>query len=175
MRKFFPLIAFSLILVIVAGTIGYALGVAELSKKNTTPLEPTPEAAPVAEASTKTYTNEKLGFTFEYPSDFELWEEETSTVTYVNMNGFYDLLTLEVSSQGGETFFSSLPVSKVATYNGIDWSFHEASEYCDAGECGETSVGYTTRKGNLLFTLTLGNSQSDPLTAVKILSTFKFL
>lgn len=178
MRKFFPLIVFSLVLVAVSSLIGYSLGMAEKSKRETnqvieTPIQDTAEEN--SDEGVKTYTNEEYGFTFDYPADFELWEEQTSMRTYINMNGLYELLTLEVSEQETESFYSSQPISRVDTFNGIDWSYHEPSEYCDAGECNDTVPGYTTRKNNLLFTLTISAPNSDPATATKIISTFRFL
>jgi hypothetical protein len=185
MKKVLPYIVGITAIVIVSGFIGYFISMQQIQKVDLFPntvesptdnnIGDNPTFLNGNTADLKTYENNDLGFTFQYPSSYDLSEEETSTTYYVNLIDTYEILTFEILKQSTDNFFSQLPTSRIVSYNGIDWSFHESSKYCDSGECGDTNPGYTTRKNDMLFTLILDKSDADTKTAIQVLSTFKFL
>ncbi len=186
MRKGFalPLILLIIVFSMIAVGIGYFI----FTSKQTTQPQPTtitqstssPEPATksslVADESQKTYTNENYLFSFNHPTDFVVTEKP-------NISG--GQFTIELKNQTEELVLdiqaeSSVPnwpgntgYARVKTLNSIEWKIFSKSNYCDAGQCSDTSVIYRTsyKNNSYHFILrTISEKKGEDL-----ISTFKFL
>jgi len=125
-------------------------------------------------ASWKTYTNKKYSYSFKYPKEYTIREEDASTVFYVwlskdkNDNFRLDI----IPSNNSGSFASRLKPTRKFPYNDIIWTEYPKSSYSDAGMSGDTPITLETLKNGFYFSLIL--FKDDLITAEKIVSTFKF-
>lgn len=124
-----------------------------------------------ATADWKTYTG--TGFSFKYPEDLILTEENSTENTYVYLKkSSSTYFTLEILNQKSKTLTEAQETEKQVEYNGNNWVLHKSSNYCDAGECGDLAQGYTLRINDIIYTLLMDKGNKE--IAEKILSTFRF-
>lgn len=130
---------------------------------------PSPTPDPTAEW--KTYTG--TGFSFKYPEDLILTEENSTENTYIYLKkSGSTYFTLEILNQKSKTLIEAQETEKQIEYNGNNWILHKSSNYCDAGNCGDLAQGYTLRINDIIYTLLIDKGNKE--IAEQILSTFKF-
>ncbi|MCL4416708.1 MAG: hypothetical protein M1365_08450 [Actinobacteria bacterium] len=136
-------------------------------------IKPSTTSAPVEVSGWKNYQNSTLNISFKYPDSLTLTQEKSSTASYIYLKNESENLTFEIVKQLGNNLLSRGKLEKTVSFNNISWNFYGSSSYCDAGECGDISPGYSTRNGSLLisFYIVKGTDSSIP---EKILSTFQF-
>ena len=177
------ILIFAIIFLLLASTCFFAFQYVQLKKQISQIIPtPTPFTSPKPTvkaddptANWKTYTNNQYGLKFKYPITFTLSEEQSSNATYIYLKTNNEELTFEIIKQETDNFLSHLPIKTSKNYNTIVWNFHEPSQYCDAGNCGPTSAGYTTRYEKYLISFILGKVGSTSIIPDQILSTFKFI
>lgn len=128
-------------------------------------------------ADWQTYTNSDLGYTINYPEEYIL-DSEHSTSAGVwwkvnNVKGFSILYHLEKLDGSLVTWFDNNPVGDI-TLGGISGKKF-SYRYCDGPGCGPESVAYVIQyKGKLLGLVLSGDYEIDT-NEQKIIDSFKFL
>ena len=147
---------------------------------------------PITTSSWQTYTNQKYGFEFKYPSAWEISNSEESNGSLkTDLNNNIDFYVVNDSSKTiteylqkadkiAETAWEGLPSyqvrsTKITVINGLNCIQRE--EYLIAADL--TRINTYFKKGNIVISISLNPPPGNPLSEDKLsydrlLSTFKF-
>jgi hypothetical protein len=117
------------------------------------------------------YTNTAYGFTFHYPDQFTLREENSSNAFYVYLENGSTQIRLDILKN---SFASRNKAVGNLIFNEINWNKYQKSNYCDAGMCGDTPVTYETYKDDNFYSFNLLRYDDEKIFENQILSTFQF-
>ena len=125
-------------------------------------------------ANWKTYTNARYGFTLKHPSTLVSKEEQNGEIQLIiNFTSPKNEFVIDITKEDAiPNWPGNSDYRELKTINGISWKVFPSFEFCDAGECSDTSVLYRVSHNAKSFHVILKNI--DEKTIDQILSTFKF-
>lgn len=119
------------------------------------------------------YKNSHWGFEFEYGEDFMLEEPTKVELPYeIVLLAADDQINITVDSEDAGTNYLGKSPTKVEI-NQIKWDYFPSTNYCDAGECGDTWVIYQIFNGHYRIRVSGRNSEGSNLK--QVLDSFKIL
>ena len=165
-----------LVLVIVGGLLYFSWQKGMIKTRTNPEVPSTPSIIDNENTNGKPYKNTKYGFSFNYPNEFKLSEEETPKQFILQLTSQNEELSIDIQISEQASFASSLSKSiKTINKNVITWTVYPPSYYCDMGMCGDTSIAYETEKSPYRYSIFLNKIEEDSASLDQILSTFKFI
>lgn len=166
-----------LLFVLVIGG-AYYFGKQKGSISTVTQSSPSPLASiPTNEtANWKTYSNNKYGFSFSYPEEFNVVVKNDTEAQFllniISDSEEYDLDIDSIERSGKYPLGTQPESSKI--FNGNTWETLPSIPFCDAGMCTNTLLMYQYTGKKYRYDFIFRNPTDLTSSSEEILSTFKF-